>query len=71
MSDYPPISDYPMQVGDRVEHIKDPSWQGKITHIDWNLIHLGYETSTCLVIWDDIPDDTEGDIQWLNKLAKI
>lgn len=70
MSDeYPIVPDYPLQVGDKVCHIKDGSL-GTIVQIDWNLIHMGYPVTTCRVKWDD---DITGDpdIQWTNKLERL
>lgn len=62
------ISDFWLQIGDKVQHVKDPGEWGKIASIDWNLIHAGYGVTTCGVIWDG--GDVE-DIQWTNKLEKV
>lgn len=60
------------KVGDRVTHKKE-SILGTIISIDYetegeqNYFWLNYQTTTCLVQWDDNPPG-ELDIQWLNKL---
>ena len=61
------IENFHLQVGDRVNHVKDYSWCGSIVHIDGNLIEE-YGVTTCNVKWDDSEDL---DIQWTNKLVLI
>ena len=61
------IKTFHLQVGDRVNHVKDYSWSGVIVHIDGNLIEA-YGVTTCNVKWDGIEDL---DIQWSNKLVLI
>ena len=57
-----------LQVGDIVNHIKEPDYiTGKIIKIDWNLIHCGYGSTTCLVLWNDCE---KPEIAWTNKLMK-
>lgn len=53
--------------GSRVVHYSDRD-KGTILELDQNLIELGYPSTTCLVLWDG---DTEGDVQWTNKLELI
>jgi hypothetical protein len=69
--EWPLIEGFHLQVGDRVMHIKDETWIGKVIYIDWNLIHLGYGVTTCVVSWDDWPEDTQGDRQFTNKLIRL
>ena len=59
-----------LQVGDRVEHVGDIGLPGTVTHIDSNLIELGYGVTTCCVVWDDGDGEYE-DVQWTNKLVLV
>jgi hypothetical protein len=54
-----------LRVGDRVQHVKDASWRGKVVSIDSNLIE-SHGVTTCRVLWDDSKDP---DIHWTNKLV--
>lgn len=60
-----PMDEYPFVVGDRVYHIKDPSWTGEVIHIDRNLPH----PTTCVIRWDD--EEYEDSICWTNKFLRI
>lgn len=59
-----------LQLGDRVEHVGDTGFPGTVTHIDDNLLMLGYGVTTCCVLWDDGDGEYE-DIQWTNKLVLV
>lgn len=60
--------EYPVSVGDTVQHIKEASLVGTIWHIDTNLQH----PTTCNVTWhgDEDHEATE-DVVWTNKLIKV
>lgn len=64
--------EFHLKVGDKVQHVKDDSFVGIITHIDENLIP-DYGVTTCNVQWCDCeyPPDDAGDIQWTNKLVVV
>lgn len=55
-----------IQLGDRVEHIKELGIYGTIVQID----PYESEVTTCKVVWNDSIDGYE-DIQWTNKLQKV
>ena len=63
------LQDFWLQIGDRVEHVKDSSWVGTITQIDANLIAT-YGVTTCRVQFDDSPPG-KTDIFWTNRLRKL
>lgn len=52
-------------VGDRVVHVKDPSWIGVVLSVDENW----QDAPTCFEIqWED---DGSKDIQWTNKFEVL
>lgn len=64
-----PDKSFHLQIGDKVNHIKEAEdIVGVILKIDWNLINLGYGSTTCLVKWNDCD---EAEIAWTNKLIKV
>lgn len=60
--------DYGFSENDKIYHIKDSSWTGRVISIDRDYDHGGI--TTCLIHWDDY-DDNQTDIQWTNKLRKM
>ena len=63
-----PNKSFRLQVRNKVNHIKEAEdIVGGILKIDWNLINLGYRSTTCLVKWNDCD---EPEIAWTNKLMK-
>ncbi|MFN6572344.1 hypothetical protein [Dendronalium sp. ChiSLP03b] len=58
-----------LQIGDRVEHVKETGYPGTVTEIDFDCYpFFEYGVTTCIVVWDDASDP---DIQWTNKLYKV
>ena len=57
-------NEYGVAVGDCIQHVKDDSWTGRVTHLDRNLPQI----TTCKVHWNGYLED---DIQWTNKLLRI
>jgi hypothetical protein len=49
------------KVGDRVQHYRDPSYIGTITHIEDNYLSV-------MVLWDDCDGE---DFQWINKIILL
>lgn len=60
-----------LQVGDKVELIKEPEEYGTVISIDFNSYPFyEYGVTTCEVQWEDNPKG-QLDIQWTNKLVKV